>query len=95
VLDRRPGLLALRYQARGVETISTGYDTGMRHRPEKELERWAVGAAVPCWFDPEEPRDVVVVRGFGAAYLFALLPLPVFLFGVWRLGSLAANRRGR
>jgi hypothetical protein len=95
VLDRRPGVLALRYQAGGVETISTGSDTGMRPRSEQERERWAPGAAVPCWFDPDDPGDILVVRGFGAAYLFALFPLPVFLFGVWRLRSLAAKRRGR
>jgi uncharacterized repeat protein (TIGR01451 family) len=94
-------LLALRYRAGGVDTISTGFDTGSRLQigggsgARHELERFAVGASVPCWFDPEDPRDVVVVRGFGGAYLFALFPLPVLLFGVWRLRSLAASRGGR
>jgi type IV secretory pathway VirB2 component (pilin) len=94
-------LLALRYQAAGVDTISTGFDTGSRLQiggganARQELERWAIGATVPCWFDPEDPRDVVVVPGFGGAYLFALFPLPVFLFGVWQLRSRVANRGGR
>lgn len=94
-------LLALRYQVDGVDTISTGFDTGSRLQiggggnARQELERWALGATVPCWFDPAEPGDVLVVRGFGGAYLFAIFPLPLLLFGVWRLRSLVANRRGR
>ena len=94
-------LLALRYQAAGVDTISTGFDTGSRLQiggganARQELERWAIGATVPCWFDPEDPRDVVVVPGFGGAYLFALFPLPVFLFGVWLLRTRIAGRGGR
>ncbi len=94
--------LALRYRAAGVETISTGFDTGSRlqigsgSNAQQELQRWALGSTVPCWFTPMDPKDVVVVRGFGGAYLFALFPLPVFLFGVWRLRSLlSANRSGR
>jgi uncharacterized repeat protein (TIGR01451 family) len=92
VLDqwvRTEKLLALRYQAGGVEAISTGLDTGSRlemgggANAWPELSRWPVGATVPCWFDPANPRDVVVVPGFGGAYVFALLPLPVFLFGLW------------
>jgi uncharacterized repeat protein (TIGR01451 family) len=91
-------LLALRYRANGVDTISTGFDTGSRLQigggasAVQELARWAPGVTVPCWFDPDDPRDVVVVPGFGGAYLFALFPLPVFLFGVWQLRG--ARRRG-
>ena len=44
--------------------------------------KWTVGNAVPCWFNPAEPRDVIVIRGFGGAYLFALLPLLLFVLGV-------------
>jgi hypothetical protein len=36
----------------------------------------------PCWYNPDDPLEVIVLRGFGGAYLFALLPLPVFLLGV-------------
>jgi hypothetical protein len=81
-------VLGLRYEANGLETLSSGYDTGSRlgfggqgGRTE-ELGRWSVGSRVPCWFNPDDPLDVVVVNGFGGAYLFALLPLPVFLLGL-------------
>jgi hypothetical protein len=81
-------VLGLRYTVDGRETFSSGFDTGSRlgiggqgGRTE-ELNAYAVGAGVPCWYDPADPLDVVVQRGFGGAYLFALFPLPVFLLGI-------------
>lgn len=82
---------ALRYKVNGRPMLSTGYDTGSslrfggRVRREQEMRDWIVGAEIPCWYDPENPADVVVRRGFGGAYLFALFPLPVFWFGLCRL----------
>jgi hypothetical protein len=96
-------VLGLRYDVDGRPTYSSGFDTGSRlgiggagGRAE-ELTRYAVGAATPCWYDPADPADVVVLRGFGGAYLFALIPLPVFLVGVswlrglWRARSVPAS----
>ena len=88
--------LALRYSAEGETVISTGYDTGSslriggRARREQETLAWTVGTAIPCWYDPADVRDVVVHNGFGGAYLFALLPLPLFWFAC---ASLARGRR--
>ena len=71
--------------------VSTGFDTGSRASVGglggalAEFSRWPIGSAVPCWFDPAHPEDVVVIRGFGGAYFFALFPLPLFLFGVWAI----------
>jgi uncharacterized repeat protein (TIGR01451 family) len=102
VLDRwarSDELLALRYQVGGVETISTGFDTGSRleigggESAQRELSRWEIGATVPCWYDPQDPGDVVVVPGFGGAYLFALFPIPVFLFGLWLMRASPGRRR--
>ncbi len=80
---------ALRYTVNGREKLSTGYDTGSSLRIgggqrelEKEFAEWKVGATIPCWFDPADPADVVIKRGFGGAYLFALLPLLPFLLGL-------------
>jgi Protein of unknown function (DUF3592) len=86
-------VLGLRYEANGRETFSSGYDTGSRlgiggqGGRTKELTEWTIGSAVPCWYNPDDPLDVVVLKGFGGAYLFALIPLPVFLLGaagLWR-----------
>ena len=82
---------ALRYRAAGQERLSTGYDTGSSLRVgggkaqlEREFQEWTVGAQVPCWYDPEDPDQVVLKRGFGGAYVFALLPLFPFWIG-WRM----------
>lgn len=88
--------LALRYTAQGDTVISTGYDTGSslriggRAKREQETLAWTVGTAMPCWYDPEDVKDVVVHNGFGGAYLFALFPLPLFWFGC---ASLARGHR--
>jgi hypothetical protein len=75
-------VLGLKYDASGKGTYSSGYDTGSRigiggqgGRTE-ELSRWAVGGTTPCWYNPSDPLDVVVLNGFGGAYLFALFPIP-------------------
>lgn len=80
---------ALRYTVDGREMFSSGYDTGSSLRRgggkaqlEKEFGEWTVGSRVPCWYDPHDPADVVLKRGFGGAYLFALLPLIPFWLGV-------------
>jgi hypothetical protein len=90
-------VLGLRYQVGRREVFSSGYDTGSRigiggrgGRTE-ELAGWTVGAGVRCWYNPDDPLDVVVVRGFGGAYLFALFPIPVFLIGLYGLGRARAN----
>jgi hypothetical protein len=90
-------VLGLKYVADGQETYSSGYDTGSRigiggqGGRTDELSRWVVGGTTPCWYNPADPRDVVVLNGFGAAYLFALLPIPVFLLGAVRIRSLFAR----
>ena len=54
------------------------------------FERFAVGSTHACWYDPQDPETVVLVRGPGGAYFFALLPIPVLLIG---LGGLTGARR--
>lgn len=81
-------VLGLKYMVEGRETFSSGYDTGSRlgiggrGGSAEELAQWHIGAETPCWYAPGDPLDVVVRRGFGGAYLFALFPLPVFWIGV-------------
>jgi hypothetical protein len=91
-------LLALRYQAGGEEIVSTGFQTGShlrvggRARAQSSLAGWPIGARVPCWFNPADRGDVVVRNGFGGSYLFALFPLPVAAFGVYRVRALLRRR---
>lgn len=86
-------LLALEYAVDGQTRYSSGFDTGSRLRVGglggalEEASRWPAGGAAQCWYDPALPEDVVVIRGFGGAYFFALFPLPVFAYGLWALGG--------
>jgi hypothetical protein len=91
-------LLALRYDANGHEMISTGFDTGSYlsvggpRGTAADAAQWSVGDRVPCWYNPDDPSDVVVRNGFGGAYLFALFPLPVALFGLYQVRALIRGR---
>ncbi len=90
-------VLGLRYLVDGRETYSSGYDTGSRlgiggrGGRTGELAQWTIGGTTPCWYAPADPLDVVVQRGFGGAYLFALFPAPVFWLGL--LGARASVTR--
>lgn len=73
--------VAVRFEVAGRTTFGTGFDSGSHLRvgggtwPGRELAAFGPGAAVPCWYDPEDPARAIVVRGPGGAYLFGLLPL--------------------
>ena len=81
-------LLAVKYSHEGEEIVSTGFDTRSRlgiggaQRAYEDFSRWPIGSSVSCWFNPDDVGDVVVIPGFGGAYFFALLPLPLFIFGL-------------
>jgi hypothetical protein len=91
-------VFAVRYMVDGVETFSTGYTTpsamnfNSRAGAGSVFERFAIGATHPCWYNPQDPKTVVLVRGPGGAYFFALLPIPVLLIG---LDGLTGARRRR
>jgi hypothetical protein len=90
--------LALRYRAGGRELISTGFQSGSYLRvgggpgAAATQANWPIGATVPCWYNPADPLDVVVRNGFGGAYLFALFPLPIAVFGVFRVRAMLRRR---
>lgn len=92
--QRRPSgtwspLFALRYATPSGETVSIGYATESRlqfgsSRPtEAALASLPRGAVAPCWYDPDDPKRIVLVRSPGGAYAFALIPLAALALGVW------------
>lgn len=89
---------ALRYRVGDSDVYSTGYDTGSSLRiggralREQEMKDWVPGAEIRCWYNPANPRDVVVRRGFGGAYFFSLFTLPVFWIGVVQFQKLFTVR---
>jgi hypothetical protein len=92
-------VFALRYPVDGVETYSTGYTTASAFNANTRadagsvFERFAIGTDHPCWYDPQEPKTVVLARGPGGAYVFALMPIPVLLVGLGMLRGLRLRRR--
>ncbi len=62
---------------------------------QRQLERFAVGSVQPCWYDPADPGMVLLMRGPGAAYLFALLPLAALILFTWMLRGLLPSRARR
>lgn len=82
---------AVRYDAQGAETYSvasppaTSLNVGWIGSSQKALERMAIGSTQPCWFDPDDVKSVLLARGPGGAYLFALLPLLMLVVAGWIL----------
>jgi hypothetical protein len=94
-------LVALRYETTQGQMISVAVDSpstlrmGSGNDTAKTLAVMHPGSTVPCWYDPRDPKRVVFRRGFGGAYLFALIPLGVLAFALPMLlhGLLALRRR--
>jgi len=90
--SRRTGtwtpLFAVRYPTTAGEMVSVGYASpshiqiGRRRAESPSLQMVTRGATAPCWYDPENPKQLVLVRDFGGAYWFALLPLTTLLFAL-------------
>ena len=93
---------AVRYDAGGAETYSvasppaTSLDVGWIGSSQKALERMAIGSTQPCWFDPNDVKTVLLDRGPGGAYFFALLPLLMLVLAGWMLrGALRPRSSSR
>ena len=84
---------AVRYDALGAPTYSvasppaTAVSIGAIRSSQQTIERLAVGSPQPCWFDPDDAKTVLLERGPGAAYIFAVLPLIVLALGLWMLAG--------
>ena len=91
-------VFAVRYEALGTEAYSSAFPPTtavnlgwiglLQQKPEHRD-----GSVHPCWFDPDDVKSVLLERGPGAAYLFALLPLLVLAYGLSML--VAAFRKTR
>jgi len=92
-------VFAVRYAVDGAETYSSGYASpstinfNSAAGTEAIFQRFAPGSTHPCWYDPRDPKTVLLARGPGGAYLFALIPLPVLAIGLALLRG-SGRRRG-
>ncbi|HEV7766029.1 MAG TPA: DUF3592 domain-containing protein [Thermoanaerobaculia bacterium] len=81
-------IFALSYPTHEGETVSIGYASASRlqfggSKPtEAALASLPRGGVAPCWYDPEDPKQIVLVRGIGGAYAFAAIPLMTLILGL-------------
>ncbi len=55
---------------------ATGMYSSGRSGKETILSQFTVGKEYPCWYDPDNPRKAVLVRGYSwLMYLFFIIPL--------------------
>jgi hypothetical protein len=95
----RPEFL-IHYSVAGREYEAWTYDavratTIVRWPKERVLEWFTVGQKYPCWYDPADPSQVVLVRGYGW-WTYGLLTVFVvlaFLTGKGFLRGLRGARR--
>lgn len=71
-----------------------------REASQAVLDRFQVGQEYPCWFDPVDPAEIVLVRGYSwHAWLFLILPVPFIAIGggglayAWLNWGKSAERR--
>jgi hypothetical protein len=51
-----------------------------------------VGATYPCWYDPEQPSRIVLVRGFRWTMLAPLFPIAFAALGLFSLLRVRSRR---
>jgi hypothetical protein len=83
----RPEFL-IRYTVAGREFRTWAYkavkaSSGFRWAEERVLEGFTVGQEYPCWYDPDDPFKVVVVRGYS---WFTFVFLAVFVVALFFTG---------
>lgn len=78
----------IRYQTPAGEHTAWTYDAARiysigRSGKEEALEQFRVGSQYPCWYDPEHPDRVVLVRGWSTfCWIMTLTPLALTAAGM-------------
>jgi len=75
-------VIALRYTTSAGETVSVGSAPASALQ-KNELPSLVRGQSAPCWYDPADPKKVVLDRNPGGAYLFAAIPLVTLALGIF------------
>jgi hypothetical protein len=68
--------------------------TGSEKTAKKTLDRFEAGKTYPCWYDPDNPRRVVLEKGLSTGAMF-FTGLGAFLALVGGLGGFGRIVRGR
>ncbi|MFO7713634.1 DUF3592 domain-containing protein [Desulfosarcina sp.] len=82
--------VTFRYVVDGIEHECTGWDSwalagdfggGSRKFYLRVLDRYEIGQTYPCWYDPAEPSQAVLVRRVQPLYLLAFFPMALMVLG--------------
>ncbi|MBX3411818.1 MAG: DUF3592 domain-containing protein [Pirellulales bacterium] len=82
----RPEIL-IRYQVEDEAYETWSYDVtrnyaSNRDEQQKILDRFVIGQQYPCWYNPHDPSQAVLVRGYSwGSWLMLLLPLSFVVVG--------------
>lgn len=76
-----------RYQVAGQDYESSRYSfvsgsSSGRAAKQRAVDAMPAGAVVPCWVDPDDPKEAVIRRGLWVPFLLMLLPLVFVVVGV-------------
>ena len=87
-------LVQLQYEVRGATYSRSAYDIhesafSNRAKAERAISRFNIGDKTTCWFDPDSPNRVVVVRGH-VWWVWLLIWLPAPLIGIGMVGMVIA-----
>lgn len=80
--------IQIEYEVRGQRYVTWTYDATMvyttnRQSSEEIIERFEVGQQYPCWYNPSDPSQAVVARGYTwFPWLMLALPLVFIFIGV-------------
>lgn len=97
--------ITVEFELLGKKFRTTTYDAarmyqGGRDHAEAALAKFQEGKEYPCWYDPTNPTQAVLVRGYsGWTYLFLLVPISFIAIGggglvytLWHWGTSAERR---
>lgn len=95
--------ISFRYEVGGKPFSCTGWDSwalsgayggGSEKFYERVLDRYEEGVTYPCWYDPADPSNAVLVRRIRPLYVVAVMPLAFTVLGAAGLyATLAPPRR--
>ncbi len=83
---------AVRYSVDGQAVVTTGFGTDAVTRSVNEFKHLPLGASVPCWVDPDDPKRFALRRNLNPAAVFGIL-LQLGLILVFALVSRAIRRK--
>jgi Protein of unknown function (DUF3592) len=101
----RPGAghwprISIRYKVNGQELEATTYSANSSWpwsgtEAQAIIAQFEIGRHYPCWFDPDDPAEVVLVKGDYTWHEYRLGLIPLAIVIVFGIGMIACWRRLR